>query len=100
MDKVEAGLAKIDGAQAEALKANPVWNDIQKRMRHKLEVKRLSCKTATEPELAADIIRLEQLLSGMLREIERVIQNKNLAELKLVDLEKKAKRAEPRQIKR
>ena len=88
MDKVGNELKKLDAEQAKALQNNPVWIDVQKKMEDMLHRKRLGCKTATEPEVASDIIRCEQLLTGIYREINKYIENGMIADINLDELER------------
>ena len=90
MDKVGNELKKLDAEQAKALQNNPVWIDVQKKMEEMLHKRRLNCKTATDPEEAADIIRCEQLLNGIYREIKKYVESGKMAEISLAELKKKA----------
>lgn len=83
---------------AQHLLNNPVWKMIWAGMREHLDTRELSCNVAKEPEIAQDIVRCKQLLHGLEREIQRVIDAGTIAEIRLQELEKRTQKV--RQIVR
>ena len=74
---------------ARQLLNNDAWKMMWQAMNEYLESKSLACDTAKDPQTAADIIRCKQLLSGLERELHRIIQDGQIAELQLDEMEKK-----------
>jgi hypothetical protein len=83
---------------AKQLLANPAWVAAWKAMHAHLEARELSCNTATDKESATDIIRCKQLLRGLQREVTRIIENGEVAEILMDELDKKKEQSKLRGI--
>lgn len=74
---------------AKQLLDNPVWKTIWGAVNEHLDSKALLCNTAKEPEVAADLVRCKQLVKALEREVHRVIQDGQIAEIQIEELNKK-----------
>lgn len=82
--------AVTDGEKAYDLQQDGLWSDIIDTIKGSLEVRALACDTSKHPEQAADILRCKQLMAGIEREIETMIQNGRAAnEFILKEMERK-----------
>lgn len=79
----------FSASDAKQLVENPVWKKIWIGVNAAIDAKSLACDTAHDKDGAADIIRVKQLIRGLEREVQRVIDAGTIAELRIDELEKK-----------
>lgn len=80
----------FSASDAKQLLDNPVWRKIWSAVNVAIDAKSLACDTAHDKDGAADIIRVKQLIRGLEREVQRVIDAGMIAEFRLDELEKKS----------
>ena len=84
MSEVKENLEMLSklGDDAKALRDNPAWQAIWDYLDQSIEDRGLTCDT-TNKDLAADILRAKQLLVGIKREIEHLIDTGKAANKEL-----------------
>lgn len=85
---MDSDLLKRRGEDAQKLRDNPFFREMFQNVKDMLRDKRLSCNTAKHPDEAADILRCEQLLEGLEREITMAVKRGNMARMRIKEIEK------------
>ena len=80
---------RILAQDAEGVLNNGAFKLALKKINDSLNRREMACNTSKEPEVAADIIRCKQLMAGIERELRNIINNGEVAKIKLVELDKK-----------
>ena len=75
-------------SDARALLDNPAWKAIWRGLSKYLDVRELSCDSR-DRDTAQDIIRTRQLLAGLQREVQRLLDDGHISSIKLAELEKR-----------
>jgi hypothetical protein len=78
---------KFRAADAKSLLGNKLYKEAFSAMAHYLETQAMSCDPDNK-EKAARIIISKQLLAGLRREIERVVEDGVVAEVQLAELKR------------
>lgn len=81
---------RIRGIDAKALLDNRLLKEAFEKVGEHLEAKAMACDPNDEKR-AANIITAKQILKGIKREIERVIEDGEVAEIRIDEMEPKKK---------
>ena len=80
---------RILAQDADHVLQNRAFKLALEKLKDNLNRRQMSCNVAKEPEVAADIVRCQQLLAGIERELQRLISDGEVAKAQLRELDKK-----------
>lgn len=88
-DKIAEHLAvtSLNGDKAEQVLSNPAYIKAWEQMTAHLDNAILNCKTVNAAD-AADIVRCKQLMVGLRREFERLIESGEVAKIRIKEIER------------